>query len=70
MGLENLLGAFSAHHSDDTVRITLSEHDFRALVAGRVITGKTQSGLAIEIALSDIGFDVMEDGIAEARHQG
>jgi hypothetical protein len=57
--------------SDDfTIRIALTEEDFRALVAGQAVQPQQASAIrptrVVEIILSDIGWDRMKAAIEDA----
>jgi len=49
----------------DAIRVVLSTHEFCELVAGRPI--RFVGGSAVEILLADIGFDVMQRALDDAR---
>jgi hypothetical protein len=55
----------------NVVRLSLELEDFKRLVAGEIVVKlPNQYGSVVEIALKDIGYDVMIDSVLEAQDRG
>ncbi|HZT90359.1 MAG TPA: hypothetical protein VFA12_20630 [Stellaceae bacterium] len=48
------------------IRISITEEQFRQLVAGQIVTVAGRGGWNVQIALRDIGFSAMRDAVADA----